>query len=248
MRAARDDVEARWQSFTAETTALFDKLAVVFGHDYLASERGAVLPPDTELSVFVDGSDHVAALLIESPEPLPWRRIWRWIKLTPAKDAPGNSKGSFFRKELSPNIALAQRESQIQVSPGLAVDSKGREITFDAPISDKIGVAIGIGAGIFEAPQEPVQIASLWNRDGTRAILVPAKSTSGSYALSVEFHGNIGAEVPCITAAGRSVLEHVDFAPILFRERARTTPHYKHHSRLRHFLTITGHGGAAGLP
>jgi len=38
------------------------------------------------------------------------------------------------------------------------------------------------------------------------------------------------------------------FAPILFRERAHTTPHYKHDSRLRYFLTITGHGGAPGLP
>lgn len=109
-------------------------------------------------------------------------------------------------------------------------------------------MAIGIGAGIFEAPQEPVQIASLWNRDGTRAILVPTKSTSGSYALSMEFYGNIGTEVPCITAAGHGVLEQVDFAPILFRESAHTTPHYTHHSRLLHFLTITGHGGAAGLP
>jgi hypothetical protein len=101
---------------------------------------------------------------------------------------------------------------------------------------------------VTEVPREPVAVAALWNRDGTRAILVPAKSTSGSYALNIEFRGNIGAEIPCITAAGHGVLEQIDFAPILFRESAHTTPHYKHDSRLRHFLTITGHGGAAGLP
>jgi hypothetical protein len=251
LRARRDDVEARWQSFAGETTALFDKLAVVFGHDYLASDRGAVLPPDTELSVFVDGSDHVAALLIESPEPLPWRRIWRWIKLTPVKDPSGNTMDSFFQKALAANLARTRNKSETQVSAGLALDRLEREMNVDVPgaaISDKIGAAIGIGAATLEAPPEPVQLAALWNRDGTRAVLVPTKSTSGSYALNMEFHGNIGTEVPCITAAGDGVLEHVDFAPILFRESAHTTPHYKHDSRLRHFLTITGHGGAAGLP
>jgi hypothetical protein len=64
--------------------------------------------------------------------------------------------------------------------------------------------------------------------------------------LSVEFHGNIGAEAPCITVAGHGVLERVEFAPILFPAPRQKIPHYMGHSRLRHFLTITGRGGGAG--
>jgi hypothetical protein len=41
-------------------------------------------PPDTELSVLTSDSDTVVqALLLNSPEPLPWRRMWQWTQLQP---------------------------------------------------------------------------------------------------------------------------------------------------------------------
>jgi hypothetical protein len=39
--------------------------------------------PDTEISLLTDASGlWVEAIQIESPEPLPWQRIWQWIRLT----------------------------------------------------------------------------------------------------------------------------------------------------------------------
>lgn len=39
-------------------------------------------PPDTELSLLTeDDEERVVALLLCSPEPLPWRRMWQWTTL-----------------------------------------------------------------------------------------------------------------------------------------------------------------------
>ena len=61
----------------------------------------------------------------------------------------------------------------------------------------------------------------------------------------MEFHGNIGAEIPCITSAGKSVRETVEFAPLVFRPQGRRfSPAYNFlKPRHRLFRIITGHGG-----
>ena len=61
----------------------------------------------------------------------------------------------------------------------------------------------------------------------------------------MEFHGNIGAEMPCITAAGNSVRETVEFGPLVFRPQGRRfSPAYNFlNPRHQLFRIITGHGG-----
>jgi hypothetical protein len=57
------------------------RLIAALAMNILASNRLAPPPPETELGAMTDDQDHITALLIESPEPLPWRRIWQWISL-----------------------------------------------------------------------------------------------------------------------------------------------------------------------
>ncbi len=61
----------------------------------------------------------------------------------------------------------------------------------------------------------------------------------------MEFHGNIGAEMPCITSAGKSVRETVAFAPLVFRPQGRRFSPAYNFLKPRHqlFRIITGHGG-----
>ena len=82
----RQAVATAWSAFSAATSGVFDGLIAALGRPDLISNARPPPPPvpDTELSFFTDASfKQILALLIESPEPLPWRRIWRWIQLTP---------------------------------------------------------------------------------------------------------------------------------------------------------------------
>jgi hypothetical protein len=82
----RQAVATTWSDFSAATSGVFDGLIAALGRPDLVSNARTPPPPvpDTELSFFTDVSfKQILALLIESPEPLPWRRIWRWIQLTP---------------------------------------------------------------------------------------------------------------------------------------------------------------------
>jgi hypothetical protein len=76
--------EKAWQSFAAASATAFDGLVAALGRPDLASNQKVPPPPDTELSLFTSDNDLlVQALLLESPEPLPWRRMWQWTSLQP---------------------------------------------------------------------------------------------------------------------------------------------------------------------
>jgi hypothetical protein len=84
LAAQRAATEQAWQSFAAATAATFDGLVTALGQQGLASSQRVPAPPDTELSVFTtDGDSVVTALLLNSPEPLAWRRMWQWTRLEP---------------------------------------------------------------------------------------------------------------------------------------------------------------------
>jgi hypothetical protein len=78
--ALRKKTENAWQTFAATVSSSFDRLIPALGRPDLASQTNAPRPPETELSVFVDSTDVIVALLLESPEPLPWRRLWQWVR------------------------------------------------------------------------------------------------------------------------------------------------------------------------
>jgi hypothetical protein len=83
----RQAVADAWSSFSAATSTVFDGLIAALGRPDLVSIsiRPSTAPlPDTELTFFTDASfRRILAVLIESPEPMPWRRLWRWIQITP---------------------------------------------------------------------------------------------------------------------------------------------------------------------
>ena len=80
---ARQTVAQAWSDFSMATIAVYDGLIAALGRADLVSNAQPVPVPDTELSLFTDATDqHVVALLFESPEPMQWRRIWRWITIT----------------------------------------------------------------------------------------------------------------------------------------------------------------------
>lgn len=86
----RDATTQTWQTLLDATTNSFDGLIAALGRPDLVSRAKPVPVPDTELTLFTDASGaFVRALLIESPEPLPWRRIRKSISLTPNGSASG---------------------------------------------------------------------------------------------------------------------------------------------------------------
>lgn len=58
--------------------------------------------------------------------------------------------------------------------------------------------------------QGVTKLEVLWNNDGTKGLIVPLGSPQGGFHLQISFQGNIGAEAPCITAAGVTLTEHID--------------------------------------
>jgi hypothetical protein len=81
----RQQTAADWKTFAASVNVLYDGLITAVGHPEMASKAAPIRVPDTEISLFTDDSGAwVEAILLESPEPLPWQRIWRWIHFTSA--------------------------------------------------------------------------------------------------------------------------------------------------------------------
>lgn len=79
----RQTIAADWNAFSTAVTAIFDGLIAALGHAEMASGTAPIAVPDTEISLFTDSTGlWVNAILMQSPEPLPWQRIWRWIRLT----------------------------------------------------------------------------------------------------------------------------------------------------------------------
>jgi hypothetical protein len=84
LAAQRAATEQAWRQFSTATATTFDGLITTLGQPGLVSSLHVPPPPDSELSVFTSGDDTVVqALLLNSPEPLPWRRMWQWTLLQP---------------------------------------------------------------------------------------------------------------------------------------------------------------------
>jgi len=153
LRLGRASTNTAWNDFAAASSASFDGLVTALGWPQFASAQHAPLPPDTELSVFTANADtDVVALLLESPEPFAWRRLWNTTLL----QAHG-----FFSEALAGTTVL-------------------------------------------------------WNADGTRALVIPQGTVTGTYVLAMRFQGDIGAEAPCILLDRSAVEESIAFAPLVF--------------------------------
>jgi len=84
----RQTTATDWAAFATAVNAMYDGLITALGHPEMASNTTPITVPDTEISFFTDSTGAwVEAILIQSPEPLPWQRIWRWIALTNASSA-----------------------------------------------------------------------------------------------------------------------------------------------------------------
>jgi hypothetical protein len=85
LAALRTEVQTAWGIFAQATGAIFDALVTDLGRPDLVSAAQYLPPPDTEISLItIDKDTTVTALLLESPEPLDWRRLWQWTTLVPA--------------------------------------------------------------------------------------------------------------------------------------------------------------------
>lgn len=84
----RRTTAADWAVFSKAVNAIYDGLIAALGRPELASNTTPIKVPDTEISLFTDATGAwVEAVLIQSPEPLPWQRIWRWIELANSANA-----------------------------------------------------------------------------------------------------------------------------------------------------------------
>ena len=77
----RQAVAADWANVSQAFNAAFDALVSALGHPEYSSGMPPITVPDTELSLFLNADRFVVALMLESPEPLPWQRIWRYFTL-----------------------------------------------------------------------------------------------------------------------------------------------------------------------
>ena len=85
----RATVAADWAKLAQLFNGLYDGLVSALGHPEWVSNATPIRVPDTEISLFTDTSGYwVEAILLESPEPLPWQRIWNWIRLTQGTGTP----------------------------------------------------------------------------------------------------------------------------------------------------------------
>ena len=84
----RQITAADWAGFSTAVNAIYDGLITALGHPEMASNTKPIAVADTEISLFTDSTGSwVNAILLQSQEPLPWQRIWRWISLTNSANA-----------------------------------------------------------------------------------------------------------------------------------------------------------------
>jgi hypothetical protein len=85
LAAQRGETEQAWQAFASATASTFGELVAALDQPAITEWASGPLPPETELSLLsADEDTRVVALLLASPEPLPWRRMWQWTTLEPA--------------------------------------------------------------------------------------------------------------------------------------------------------------------
>ena len=84
LAAQRGETEQAWQAFASATADTFGELVEALDQPAITEWANGPLPPETELSLLTEDNDtRVVALLLASPEPLPWRRMWQWTTLEP---------------------------------------------------------------------------------------------------------------------------------------------------------------------
>jgi hypothetical protein len=159
----RQTIAADWTAFSNTVNAIYDGLIAALGHPEMASNTAPITVPDTEISLFTDSTGAwVNTILIQSPEPLPWQRIWRWIKLT-------NSVNS-----TAPLLALWNADGTI----GLLVPIElvrgvyQLNITFQGNIGAEAPCITENGSGVSETvPAGPITMGPRFRR--LRGILIP---------------------------------------------------------------------------
>jgi hypothetical protein len=86
---SRQQTASDWSAVAQAFNGLYDGLIAALGHPEWVSKATPIRVPDTEISLFTESSGlWVEAILLESPEPLPWQRIWRSITLTSGTNPP----------------------------------------------------------------------------------------------------------------------------------------------------------------
>ena len=91
----RQATAAAWQGFSQASNVCFDQLITLVGRPELASKQKPVSVPDTEISLITDKTGaQVEAILLESPEAIPWQRTWLWMTPKPAGLGATDLRGS----------------------------------------------------------------------------------------------------------------------------------------------------------
>ncbi|WP_263375469.1 hypothetical protein [Granulicella aggregans] len=131
-----------WSSFQQASSAIFDGLIAALGLPQLASCQKPLAVPDTEISLITNTSGNtIEALLIESPEPLPWLRIWQWIQMTPAWSAAGGLTDLFVAWNSDGTRGLIVPTGQPHGLYSLGIDFQGN-VGAQAPCITLDGVAV----------------------------------------------------------------------------------------------------------
>jgi cytolysin (calcineurin-like family phosphatase) len=69
----RQTVAKEWTAFSQAANAIYNGLIAALGHPEMAANTALPAVPDTEISFFIDSTGlWIEAILIQSPEPLPW--------------------------------------------------------------------------------------------------------------------------------------------------------------------------------
>jgi len=82
----------------------------------------------------------IEALLLESPEPLPWLRIWQWIHMTPASPVAGGLTDLFAAWNSDGTRGLIVPTGQPRGLFSLGIDFQGN-VGAQAPCITLAGVA-----------------------------------------------------------------------------------------------------------
>ena len=194
LRVNRQITQQTWTDFSGTASLLFDQVVTALGRADLASNQHVPSPPDTELSEFVDASGRVQTLLLESPEPLLWRHIWQWITLSPVSN-------------LSPSLTVLPLWS--------ADGTRALLIPLEQQSSSTAGTVIG---GI-EADNSAGGVNA-----GNEGSDIGRRFPPQQYVLTISFHGNIGAEAPCIAHGERESIEDITFAPLVLLPSPKFRP------------------------
>jgi hypothetical protein len=154
LAAQRVATEQAWEAFATTTAATFDGLIAELGHPELASSKKVPPPPDTELSLLTtDNYLRVQALLIESPEPLPWRRMWQWTLLEPT---------SFRARPLSGiTILWSTDQTRALIVPlGRPAGTYTLTLGFEGNIGAEVACITSDGSSVSESPScGPIALA-----------------------------------------------------------------------------------------